>query len=94
MNTLILSLDNLVVSQRGLEIIKNFNLAFTIIFAIEMGLKLFGIGPVNYARDPMNIFDGVIVILSLIELFLLNDQTGGGGSAFSAFRLLIDLLFY
>lgn len=58
------------------------NLTFTIIFAIEMFLKLIAYTPLGYLKDTMNIFDGGIVILSLAELLFLS----GGTSAFQAFR--------
>ena len=35
----------------------------------------------EYVKDRMNIFDAIIVMLSLIEIFI-----GSGGSAISAFR--------
>jgi hypothetical protein len=57
------------------------NLAFTIIFTIDMGLKLLGLGVAGYLRDKMNIFDGLIVALSLMEIGI-----GSGGSSVSAFR--------
>ncbi len=44
------------------------NLILTCIFAAEMALKLVGMGIVSYMSDPMNRFDGFIVIMSLIEL--------------------------
>lgn len=47
-----------------------------------MGLKLIGMGVIEYIRDTMNIFDGLIVIISLIEIGLMS----GKKSAFSAFR--------
>ena len=48
-----------------------------------MALKLIGMGIFDYIRDSMNVFDGIIVILSLIELTILNQEE----SAFSAFKL-------
>lgn len=41
MNTVILCLDGLVNNSEDLN---NFNLAFTILFTIEMGLKIIGYG--------------------------------------------------
>ena len=84
MNTLILSMDNLITGEENLKLMSNFNKAFTIIFAIEMGLKIFALGIFDYIRDNMNLFDGIIVILSIIELTILNQD--GGNSAISAFR--------
>lgn len=59
------------------------NLIFTIVFCFEMGLKLLGLGFLGYLIDPMNYLDGSIVILSIIEITVLND---GGNNAISAFR--------
>lgn len=46
----------------------------------------------GYVRDRFNIFDGLIVILSLVEVILkfssLNGLSGGGFSAITAFRSL------
>ena len=46
-----------------------------------MGLKLIGLGPINYLKDRMNYLDGMVVLLSIFELAFLS-----GGGAFSAFR--------
>jgi hypothetical protein len=43
MNTLILALDGLIPSQNA-GLIDEFNLAFTIIFTVDMGLKLVAFG--------------------------------------------------
>lgn len=64
--------------------LNKLNLFFTLLFAIEMILKLIGIGPKEYLRDTFNIFDGIIVILSIVELFFdtftLSDDGSGGSS--------------
>jgi len=80
-NTIILALDGYV-SKESSELLDQFNLGFTYIFMIDMCLKMFGIGIIEYLKDKMNIFDSIIVTTSLIELFLF----GGGSSAISAFR--------
>jgi hypothetical protein len=64
------------------DILQQLNFSFTIIFTVDMGLKLYGMGMKEYTDDKMNNFDGVIVVLSLAELIFL----GGGNSAISAFR--------
>lgn len=83
-NTVILALDGLVPDSSA-NLLSEFNLAFTILFTIELGLKLLGMGPKNYLSDTMNIFDALIVALSLVELFLLGGG-GSGKSSLSAFR--------
>ena len=42
------------------------NLAFSIIFAVEMILKLAALGFFQYIADGFNVFDGVIVILRYV----------------------------
>jgi hypothetical protein len=37
-----------------------------------MGLKLLGEGLIEYLADKMNIFDAIIVSLSLVELLIMN----------------------
>ena len=44
------------------------NLFFTIIFAVEMVLKLYGLGCADYVADNFNNFDAFIVIMSYVEL--------------------------
>lgn len=84
LNTLVLALDGLVPDSSS-NLLTEFNLAFTILFTIELGLKVFGMGPKKYISDTMNIFDALIVALSLVELFLLGGGTSGK-SSLSAFR--------
>ena len=46
------------------------NLAFSIIFAVEMVLKLCALGFFCYISDGFNVFDGVIVILRYVFQFI------------------------
>lgn len=62
------------------------NIFFTVIFTSEMILKLFGLGIKKYVSDGFNVFDGVIVIVSLIELF--SQAQSSGLSVLRAFRLM------
>jgi len=71
-NTIILSLDGLVKDSGSLAVMDKMNLSFTIIFAIEMTIKLFAYGFLGYVRDSMNLFDGIIVLISLVITFNLN----------------------
>ena len=61
------------------------NLAFSMIFAVEMILKLMALGFFQYIADGFNVFDGVIVILrynlsfhfflfELLFLVLINEK--------------------
>jgi hypothetical protein len=48
-------------------------------------MKLFGLGIKEYVRDKMNVFDCLIVICSLVEVFL---SSSSGISNFRSLRLL------
>lgn len=80
-NTVILAMDGLFTDVDTTALFTKLNLAFTVIFSIEMGSKIMGYGMKGYISDKMNIFDGIIVILSLVEVIVMS-----GGGALSAFR--------
>ncbi|XP_036798481.1 voltage-dependent T-type calcium channel subunit alpha-1I-like [Oncorhynchus mykiss] len=61
------------------------NIVFTSMFAMEMILKITASGCFNYLRNPYNVFDGVIVIISVCEII---GQSDGGLSILRTFRLL------
>lgn len=46
------------------------NYVFTGLFTLEMLLKLFALGFFEYVADSFNLFDGAVVILSIIEIIL------------------------
>lgn len=89
MNTIILSLDGLVNND---ELFNQMNLAFTIIFTIEISLKLFGYGIKGFIRDKFNIFDLIIVGLSLYEVVFIDSTSNrsvlGTVKVFRAMRVL------
>ncbi|XP_056156943.1 sodium channel, voltage-gated, type I like, alpha b isoform X1 [Lampris incognitus] len=61
------------------------NLVFTGIFTAEMCLKIIAMDPYYYFQEGWNIFDAIIVSLSLMELGLANVE---GLSVLRSFRLL------
>uniref|UniRef100_A0A8C1M168 Calcium voltage-gated channel subunit alpha1 Ia n=1 Tax=Cyprinus carpio TaxID=7962 RepID=A0A8C1M168_CYPCA len=61
------------------------NIVFTSMFTLEMILKLTAFGFFKYLRNPYNIFDGIIVIISVCEII---GQSDGGLSVLRTFRLL------
>ncbi|KRX79673.1 Voltage-dependent T-type calcium channel subunit alpha-1G [Trichinella sp. T6] len=66
-------------------ILEYSNVFFTALFSIEMVLKIIADGPFTYVSNGFNLFDGGIVILSIMELL----QGGNGGlSVLRTFRLL------
>lgn len=61
------------------------NIVLTILFTVEMGMKLVGLGFWDYVRDMWNLFDAVIVSVSLLEIFM---TTAGGMNALRSMRAL------
>jgi hypothetical protein len=61
------------------------NYVITSYFALEMAVKLVGLTPRGYVADKFNIFDGVVVIVSVVEL-IITSTTGDGGGMLSALR--------
>ena len=92
-NTITLALFRFDQSDKQTEVLKLLNLIFVWVFTSEMIAKLIGLGLKNYARDKFNIFDCIIVILSLVDFalgFILDQNDGEEGiiSALRALRLL------
>ncbi|EDV92308.1 GH24843 [Drosophila grimshawi] len=69
-------------------IVETSNVVFSGIFAVEMLLKVIAEGPFRYIANGFNVFDGIIVILSAIEICqtFAGNGTGGGGSGLSVLR--------
>lgn len=82
LNTVVLASEHHGMSPDTAEFLDEANIVFTVIFAAEMVLKMFGLGLAGYVIDPFNAFDGVIVIISIVELFQ------DGDSGLSALRIV------
>jgi len=66
------------------------NLCFTVIFAIEATLKLIGLGAKQYFDSKLNLFDFVVVAVSVIGTvidFAAGDASAGLVSALMVFRV-------
>lgn len=85
MNTIFLSLERHPMPQSEKNAYNNVNYFFTSVFAIEVILKVIGLSPRKFIMDKFNIFDSIIVLVSVIELFFSSGS--GGVSALRAFRL-------
>ena len=48
------------------------NLVLTIAFMVEMVFKVLGLGPKKYVQDNFNIFDALVVFMSIVELAMAN----------------------
>ena len=87
-----LALDRYPLDAKSIRIQELMNFGFTCFFVVEMCLKILGLGVKDYFRDKFIQFDCLIVILSLLELVLVNVTdvlaASGGVSALRGFRLL------
>ena len=69
---------------------------FTVLFVLEMAVKLVGLGVRGYLSDRVNVFDGVIVVINVVEVVVSSAHTGSPwavsecatGLNFSVFRAL------
>ncbi|XP_067145292.1 sodium channel protein para-like isoform X2 [Centruroides vittatus] len=86
-NTLFMSIEHADMDKNFLEFLKNGNYFFTATFAIEASFKLIALSPKYYFKEGWNIFDFLIVVLSLVELFGENVALPGL-SVLRSFRLL------
>ncbi|XP_065082861.1 sodium channel protein para isoform X36 [Ochlerotatus camptorhynchus] len=84
-NTLFMALDHHDMDPDMERALKSGNYFFTATFAIEATMKLIAMSPKYYFQEGWNIFDFIIVALSLLELGLEGVQ---GLSVLRSFRLL------
>ena len=84
-NTIVLAMDRHEISHEEKAVLNSLNDFFTWAFVGEMVIKLFGLGFKEYAKDSFNLFDAVVVVLSLVEVTMEASGVEGGG-AFSALR--------
>lgn len=91
-NTAVLALDHHGLPEIYVSPQEFINFTFTVIFFIEMLLKLLANGPSRYFKDPFNSFDASIVVLSIVDIVMAISAVRGRGtsgvSAFRAFRIL------
>ena len=91
-NTITLALYRFDQSDLETKILWVCDIFFVWVFTAEMIAKLIGLGVKNYVKDRFNIFDGIIVIISLVDFVLTVgvDSEGASGilSALRALRLL------
>jgi len=91
----VLSLDSYPAIIQNSRILEYLNIVFTLIFLLEMVIRMGALGIKEYFRHRYYIFDCVIVVLSLVDIvlsFTLTSSSFSSGkgvvSAFRAFRLL------
>uniref|UniRef100_A0A8C5AVU1 Sodium channel protein n=1 Tax=Gadus morhua TaxID=8049 RepID=A0A8C5AVU1_GADMO len=85
LNTLFMAMEHYPMTPQFDHMLSVGNLVFTGIFTAEMFFKLIAMDPYYYFQVGWNIFDSIIVTMSLVELGLANVQ---GLSVLRSFRLL------
>ncbi|CAB1425268.1 unnamed protein product [Pleuronectes platessa] len=85
LNTVFMALEHYPMTEEFEELLSIGNLVFTGIFTAEMVFKLLAMDPYYYFQVGWNIFDSIIVTMSLAELGLADVQ---GLSVLRSFRLM------
>jgi Ion transport protein len=92
-NTIILAMDSYPINQERDETLDLINTFLTWCFFTEMLIKIIGLGVTHYIRDKVNIFDAIIVMLTVADSItdIVMTSTGnvqnGTVSGFRAVRL-------
>uniref|UniRef100_H2YKP2 Sodium channel protein n=1 Tax=Ciona savignyi TaxID=51511 RepID=H2YKP2_CIOSA len=87
LNTCFMAMEKEPKDQFFKNLLYTSNVVFTVLFAIEMGLKIFALSPYHYFKASWNIFDFVVVTLSVFEL-VVSDKLPDGLSVLRTFRLI------
>uniref|UniRef100_A0A672ZTB6 Sodium voltage-gated channel alpha subunit 4 n=1 Tax=Sphaeramia orbicularis TaxID=375764 RepID=A0A672ZTB6_9TELE len=85
LNTVFMAMEHYPMTEQFENLLSIGNLVFTGIFTAEMVFKLLAMDPYHYFQVGWNIFDSIIVSMSLLELGLANVQ---GLSVLRSFRLM------
>ena len=68
LNTIVMSMDRYDLDKSTKSVLEDMNTFFTWIFIFELTFKLLAIGPKKYVSEVMNILDGSVVLLSIVEM--------------------------
>lgn len=79
-------MDSYDIDQQKLNDLELMNEIFTWIFIVELVLKLLARGPKKYVAEPMNLLDGGVVTISIIEMIIASQGGEEGGGGLQAFR--------
>ena len=85
-NTFVLASEKYPETASMLEIVNIFNEFFTWSFVAELIIKLIGLGFRDYARDSFNLFDALIVVLSIVDMVVEALMGAGKTDMITAFR--------
>lgn len=68
LNTVVLAVNHYDIKPEVQALLDEYNLWFTYIFIVEMGVKLQAFGVAKYCQDTMHLLDGSVVFISVFEL--------------------------
>eukprot|EP01063_Lacrimia_lanifica_P031393 TRINITY_DN5161_c0_g1_i1.p1 TRINITY_DN5161_c0_g1~~TRINITY_DN5161_c0_g1_i1.p1 ORF type:complete len:2672 (+),score=931.23 TRINITY_DN5161_c0_g1_i1:185-8200(+) len=85
LNTIIMAVEHHDQPEQFTEFSAIMNIILTMIFAVEMIIKLMASGFRGYVKDHFNVLDGFVVVVSVLEI-ILGDSSGI--SVLRALRLL------
>ncbi|XP_040289745.1 sodium channel protein type 4 subunit alpha-like isoform X7 [Bufo bufo] len=88
LNTLFMALEHYKMTEEFEKMLATGNYVFTGIFTAEMVFKIIALDPYYYFQQGWNIFDSIIVTLSLMEFCLSSLSSMGNLSVLRSFRLL------
>ena len=86
LNTVLMASEFHGMSKGQIDAYEGINYFVTAYFALEMVMKMIGLKWRAYIADRFNIFDGVVVIISIVELAVADG--GGNLTVLRSFRLL------
>jgi voltage-gated sodium channel len=92
LNTVVMAMERYDLTEEERNTLDMLNSVFTNTFICELACQLLAIGFKKYVSEAMNILDGSVVLLSLVE-YAMAAVSGGGGSlsAFKTIRILRTL---
>ena len=74
-NTAALAMDKYPEDEELSEVTSLLNNIFTYCFILEMIIKLIGLGFREYSRDSFNIFDAIVVVLSVVDIIITSTSS-------------------
>ena len=73
--------------QSQQDLFADFNIAFIAIFGLEVVIKLVALGIKDFVRDKFNMFDALVVVISLVEVSLSGSSSLSALRSFRLFRI-------
>nr|CAB3265896.1 sodium channel protein 1 brain-like [Phallusia mammillata] len=87
-NTVFLAIDHHGIPTELENALSVGNKVFTFVFLAEAVLKILALNPIGYLKNPWNLFDFLIVVISIVEFLLVAVLAGNGFTVLRTLRLL------